>query len=67
MNAREIEAYDRGYARGMIRGRDDVRIMKEDADGCIGCAFEGVEEWELPCAKCKRNSKDYWRAKVVVE
>lgn len=30
-------------------------------DGCVGCAFESVEEWEMPCAKCKRNSKDYWR------
>ena len=37
--------------------------IKEDADGCIGCAFENVEPWEMPCAKCKRNSKDYWRAK----
>lgn len=31
------------------------------ADGCVGCAFSGVEEWDMPCAKCKRNSKDYWR------
>ena len=37
--------------------------MKENADGCKGCAFETVNEWEMPCAKCKRNSKDYWRAK----
>ena len=33
------------------------------ADGCAGCAFEGVNEWELPCRKCRRNSKDYWSAK----
>ena len=32
------------------------------ADGCVGCAFEDVSEWELPCRKCERNSKDYWRA-----
>lgn len=31
------------------------------ADGCSACAFESVDEWELPCRKCKRNSKDYWR------
>lgn len=31
------------------------------ADGCVGCAYEKVVEWELPCRKCKRNSKDYWR------
>ena len=33
------------------------------ADGCDGCKFEDTVEWELPCRKCKRNSKDYWRAK----
>ena len=39
--------------------------MKEDADGCVGCAFEDVESWQLPCTMCKRNCKDYWRAKMV--
>lgn len=29
--------------------------------GCSGCAFERAEEWEMPCAKCKRNMKDYYR------
>lgn len=33
------------------------------ADGCSGCAFEPNEEWEMPCRKCKRNCKDYWRKK----
>lgn len=36
-------------------------LVKPEADGCIGCAFEDKEEWELPCNKCKRNCKDYWR------
>lgn len=31
------------------------------ADGCSGCAYESVNEWELPCCKCKRNRRDYWR------
>ena len=31
------------------------------ADGCKGCAFYNREEWEMPCEKCKRNTKDYWR------
>ena len=31
------------------------------ADGCSGCAFYDKEEWEMPCRKCKRNCKDYWR------
>ena len=38
-------------------------------DGCCGCAFEGVEEWEMPCVKCKNACKDYYRrpAKEGVE
>lgn len=36
-------------------------LKKQNADGCIGCAFEDVEEWEMPCRKCKRGCKDYWR------
>lgn len=36
---------------------------KQEADGCSGCAFYDKEEWEMPCVKCKRNCKDYWRAK----
>lgn len=63
MSEREEEAYNRGYSQGIIRGRVDARVMKENADGCVGCVFEHVEEWEMPCAKCKRNAKDYWRAK----
>lgn len=31
------------------------------ADGCSGCAYESTVDWELPCRKCKRNSRDYWR------
>lgn len=31
------------------------------ADACSGCAFFEADEWEMPCCKCKRNSKDYWR------
>lgn len=38
-------------------------VEKEKADGCQMCAFENTEEWELPCRKCKRNCKDYWRPK----
>lgn len=33
------------------------------ADGCSGCAFVDCEEWEMPCLMCKKNCKDYWRAK----
>lgn len=42
-----------------------VRVVEEatKADGCHGCAFSGTDEWEMPCSKCKRNCKDYWRPK----
>ena len=38
-------------------------IDSQDADGCLGCAFEEKDEWQLPCCRCKRNCKDYWRRK----
>lgn len=56
MTEKELQAYKKGYS--------DAVTMKENADGCKGCAFESISEWEMPCTKCKRNSKDYWRAKV---
>ena len=28
---------------------------------CAGCAYEAVEEWNLPCCKCSRGCKDYYR------
>ena len=65
MTQEEIEAYKMGYAQGRIQGERDAINMRENADGCFGCAFEDVNEWELPCAKCKRGCKDYWRAKKV--
>ncbi len=36
-------------------------LEQQEADGCQGCAFTDVEEWEMPCAKCRRACKDYWR------
>lgn len=58
MNAKDlvpsiIDAYE--------KGKRDALNMKENADRCVGCAFTECEPWELPCAKCKRNAKDYWR------
>ena len=41
-------------------------LKREQADGCTGCKFTGFEEWDLPCKVCKRNSKDYWRARDEV-
>ena len=39
----------------------DIAREKTVADGCVGCAFTSTYEWELPCRKCKRNCKDYYR------
>lgn len=38
-------------------------LEQENADTCCDCAFEDVEEWEMPCSKCKRGCNDYWRPK----
>lgn len=64
MTKNETEAYNRGYIQGIKQGKVDARAMKANADGCNGCAYEQIEEWNLPCSKCARNCKDYWRAKL---
>ena len=33
------EEFNRGYAQGMIQGKVDARVMKENADGCVGATF----------------------------
>ena len=38
-------------------------LERNKADGCVGCAFWNKESWDMPCKECKRNCKDYWRAK----
>lgn len=52
INERE---YREGFSDGYKAGSNYREL------GCDGCAFEYVEEWEMPCAKCKRNCKDYYR------
>ena len=47
-------AFSQGYNYG----------LNDQESGCNGCAFEDVEEWEMPCSKCKRGCKDYWRKKA---
>ena len=34
---------------------------REKAGGCVGCAYYERDEWDMPCAKCRRNCVDYWR------
>ena len=60
-----IEAFQRGYEQGLTKGKEDAFRMKGNADGCVGCSFESVEEWEMPCKNCSRGNKDYWRSKKV--
>lgn len=48
-----------------LANRELLKIVaRADADGCEGCAFMNMEEWEMPCKKCKRANKDYWRQKA---
>lgn len=44
--------------------KDALEAMENgEGNGSNGCAFADKEEWEMPCEKCKRNQRDYWRAK----
>ena len=63
-NEKARENFKKGYEQGLRHGKNIAFVMKEDNDGCTSCAFEDVNSWEMPCDRCKRNSKDYWRAKV---
>lgn len=55
----KLTDYDSGYADGWQEGYKDGSNYIEC--GCDGCAFECYEEWDMPCLKCKRNCKDYYR------
>ena len=61
----EQQEKDTAFIEGLALGKQQVLATKENADGCVGCAFEDTESWQLPCSACKRNCKDYWRAKKV--
>ncbi len=37
-------------------------LERQLADGCEGCTYTAKQDWEMPCVKCKRGCKDYWRA-----
>lgn len=52
---RKCNSYAEGYQEGYKDGSNYVEC------GCEGCAFIDTEEWEMPCAKCKRGQKDYYR------
>lgn len=46
--------------------RDLIKIVeawieRQEADGCVHCVFNDKEDWEMPCVKCRRACKDYWR------
>ena len=57
------------WGKTMIRQLEELNEMvqawidRQDADGCGGCAFQDVKEWNMPCLHCKRIAKDYWRKK----
>lgn len=64
-NVQEEDLYN--FNRDIVTLRKYILDLEEriNADGCVSCAFEDVNEWELPCAKCARVCKDYWRSKRV--
>lgn len=39
----------------------DKKEITNQFKGCFGCVYEAVEEWNLPCCKCARGCKDYYR------
>ena len=47
----------------LIADRIVEKLRIAEHDGCEGCAYVDVGEWEEPCCKCKHGCKDYWRAK----
>lgn len=47
------------YAAAYTEGYNDGSNYTEL--GCEGCAFTSTEEWEMPCVRCKRGCKDYYR------
>lgn len=55
---------DEAYKEGLSDGKRLAERARQEAadDLCNGCAFFNNNEWEMPCAKCKRGCKDFWRA-----
>lgn len=45
----------------LLKAALDLAKEQAKADGCDGCAFYDRDEWEMPCKKCNRNCRDYWR------
>ena len=44
--------------------QDEIRRLPSatrQTDSCENCVFIKTEEWEMPCAKCRRMCRDYWR------
>ena len=65
---KELKAYNQGFDVGYNHAIYKYERLKEDADGCEGCAFMSHYSWELPCSQCRRNCRDYWRSrKSVIE
>ena len=36
-------------------------MAQDPSCGCEGCAYIDIEDWAMPCSKCRRNAKDYYR------
>lgn len=38
-------------------------LSAEEADGCLGCEYEGLSEFDEPCTDCKNNYLNKWTTK----
>ena len=38
-------------------------LSAEEADGCLGCEYEGLSEFDEPCTDCKNNYLNKWNPK----
>ena len=71
LQLKNLREHCRVFSEGGEIWRKDIKALdnaikileRQLADGCLECAFTGKEEWEMPCCKCKRGCKDYWRAR----
>lgn len=56
-----LEDADKAIDDAYQRGFEDGRWKAED--GCTGCKYEGLKEYEEPCAHCCNAYKNYWTEK----
>ena len=59
----DIAYYECMVENSKVCSRKNGLLDHDNKYTCIGCAFEDIEEFKIPCCNCLRLSKDYWRPK----